>query len=290
MGGMNAPALRLEDENGPIERELLLRGIQLKYGYDFTHYAESSMRRRIDAVTRSLNLKNPIEVLNLVLRNRRVFEDVLPRLTIGVSEMFRDPPFFKSIREHAVPMLRTFPRPTIWCAGCSTGEEVFSLAILLKEEGLLDRSLIFATDVNPKALRTAKEGIYSTEDMKENTRNYLAAGGRDVFNHYYTADYGFVKMDASLLKNVVFSEHNLATDGVFTECQLVLCRNVLIYFDRFLQDRALKLFTESLSPRGFLGLGARENLKFTSFRDDFDLIDERWKLYQRSRERRRSNA
>lgn len=283
MDEMNEPRLRLEDENGPIERELLLRGIYLKYGYDFTHYAENSMRRRIDAITHELKLKNPIEVLNLVLHNRRAFEDVLPQLTIGVSEMFRDPPFFRALREHVIPMLKTFPRLTIWSAGCASGEEVFSLAIVLQEEGLLERSTIFATDINPRALRAAREGIYPADEMKQNTRNYIAAGGRAAFNNYYTADYGFVKMDKALLKNVVFTDHNLATDGVFTECQLILCRNVLIYFDTVLQERALDLFMGSLHPRGFLGLGSKESLRFTSYAGDFEVIDERWKLYQRRR-------
>jgi len=280
---MIEPTLRLEDENGPIERELLLRGIQLKYGYDFTHYAQNSMRRRIDAIMRELKLKSALDVLSLILHNRKLFDDVLPQLTIGVSEMFRDPAFFRAIRENVVPVLKTFPRVTIWCAGCSTGEEVFSLAILLHEEGLLDRATIFATDINPSALRAAREGIYPADEMKENTRNYLASGGRSVFNTYYTADYGFAKMDKSLLKNVVFSEHNLATDGVFAECQLILCRNVLIYFDPILQNRALDLFMGSIHPSGFLGLGSKESLKFTTHANDFDVVDERWKLYQRRR-------
>jgi chemotaxis protein methyltransferase CheR len=279
--------LKLENENEPIERELLLRGIQLKYGYDFTHYAQNSLRRRIDAVTGDLKLKNTIELLDLVLHDRRAFEDVLPKLTIGVSEMFRDPAFFKSLRENVIPLLRTFPRVTIWCAGCSTGEEVFSLAILLAEEGLLERSTIFATDINPRALLKAREGIYPADQMKESTRNYLAAGGRAVFNAYFTADYGLAKMDPALVKNVVFVEHNLATDGVFAECQLILCRNVLIYFDRVLQDRVLELFLGSLHAGGFLGLGSKEGLRGSSYANKFDVVDPRWKLYRRARETRR---
>ncbi len=290
LAAMFETRVKLEDENGPIERELLLRGIQLKYGYDFSHYAQNSMRRRIDAVIQEMNLKNPVELLNLILQSRRVFDEVLPKLTIGVSEMFRDPPFFRAIREHVIPMLRTFPRVTVWCAGCSTGEEVFSLAVVLREEGLLDRSTIFATDINPRALRAAREGIYSASQMKENTRNYLAAGGRSVFNDYFTADYGLVKMDPSLIKNVVFSDHNLATDSVFTECQLILCRNVLIYFDPELQDRALGLFLGSLHPRGFLGLGSQESIRVSKHAADFETIDERWKLFQRARESWRTHA
>lgn len=274
--------LRLEDENGPIERELLLRGIQLKYGYDFTHYAENTMRRRIETITRQMKLRSTIDLLNLVIHNRRVFEDVLPQLTIGVTEFFRDPEFFRSLREKVVPLLKTFPRLTIWCAGVSTGEEVFSLAILLKEEGLLERSTIFATDINARSLRSAREGIYSAEHLKEDTRNYTRAGGTRSFNDYYTADYGLIKMDSGLLKNVVFSDHNLATDAVFAECQLILCRNTLMYFDVDLQNRVLELFLGSLRARGFLALGARENITTSDYKDDFEIVDRRWKIFQRA--------
>lgn len=281
---------RPEDENQPIERELLLRAILLKYGYDFTQYAETTMQRRVDYVVRELHMRSALDLLEKVLHSRKVFDEVLPKLTIGVTEMFRDPMFFRSLRTHVVPVLKTFPRVTIWCAGCSSGEEVYSLAILLKEEGLLDRATIFATDINSRALRAAREGIYSAEVMKTNTRNYQESGGRNVFNDYYTADYGFVKMDSSLLQSVVFSEHNLATDGVFAECQLILCRNVLIYFNETLQNRVVDLFTKSLHARGFLGVGSRESLATSSSADLFEAVDPKWKLYQRARALRRAHA
>lgn len=278
---ITALAPYLDSENDPISRELLLRGIELKYGYDFTQYAATTMRRRIDLLIKHFHVKNPIEALNILLQSRSAFDEAVQILTVGTTEMFRDPGFFRSLRETVVPLLRTFPSLKVWCAGCSTGEELFSVAILLKEEGLFEKTTIFATDVNQKALKSARDGIFSTADMKLNIRNYQLSGGTGTFHSYYNADYNLVKMDASLTKNVIFSGHNLATDGVFAEFQLILCRNVLIYFDRELQDRALNLLRGSLTQRGVLGLGARETLHRTGVDEDFEVVDERWRVYQR---------
>jgi chemotaxis protein methyltransferase CheR len=269
-----------QDSNERIERELLLQGIRMKYGYDFTHYAESSMRRRIESLLESSRLKSPIEILERVLKQRTYFDQILPRLTITTSEMFRDPQFFKLLREEVFPVLKTFPTLTIWSAGCGAGEEVYSLAIMLEEEGLLDRTTLFATDINPKALRGAREGIFPAEQMTLNTRNYVESGGLKALNHYYSADYGLVKMNKELMRNTVFTEHNLATDHVFTEAHLICCRNVLIYFDRSLQDRALSLFAGSLARRGYLGLGSHENLKHSPFASKFQVCNERWRLFR----------
>lgn len=265
------------------EVRLFIEGIRLKYGYDFQDYAEASLIRRVENVLRQLRFRDPIEALKRVLRDPEMFEMVLSSLTVTTSEMFRDPEFFSLLRTHVVPVLRTYPSVNLWSAGCSTGEEVYSLAILLCEEGLAERTTIYATDINPRALKAAKSGIYRAADMKVSTRNYQAAGGSDSFSRYYTADYGLAKMNSSLLENVVFSEHNLVTDGVFAEFQLILCRNVLIYFNRPLQSRVLDLFRRSLAFGGFMGLGSKESLQFTPVAQDFETVNEKWRLYRMAR-------
>lgn len=269
-------------EVSDVDIHLILEGIFLRYGYDFRQYAESSLKRRVGAVMSKFGFDDAILMLHKILREPAFFQSVLSHFTVTTSEMFRDPEFFKSLREQVVPTLRTYPTINIWIAGCSTGEELYSLAILLKEEDLFDRSTIFATDINPRVLKAAKDGIYSVDTMKTHTRNYHEAGGRDVFNRYYTADYGLAKMNSELTSNVVFSEHNLVHDHVFAECHLVLCRNVLIYFNRELQDRVLKLFHQSLRFGGFLGLGSKESLRFTSVAHGFDTVNERWRVYRRN--------
>lgn len=264
-----------------IDFKLLLEAIHMKYGYDFRGYAQSSMERRIGAILTKFGLTGVPDLMSKILAEADFFRVVLPHFTITTTEMFRDPAFFKKLREEVIPSLRTYPSLNIWVAGCSFGQEAYSLAILLQEEGLLDRSVIFATDVNPLALKNAREGIFPLEHLQGYTKNYIEAGGEKAFSHYYTADYGFARMRADLKDNMVFSEHNLGTDGVFAETHLVLCRNVLIYFDKQLQNRVLSLFRESLRHLGFLGLGSKENLKFSDQAFAFDAVDDRLKIYQK---------
>jgi chemotaxis protein methyltransferase CheR len=213
-----------------------------------------------------------------VLHDPSTFPVLLQYLTVQVSDLFRDPRYFRVLRERVVPVLRTYPSVKIWIAGCSTGEEVYSFAILLREEGLLDQTILYATDINADALRAAEAGIYALERMKLFTANHQASGAPCSLANYYTARYGSALFDRSLRKNVVFSDHSLATDTVFGEMQLVSCRNVLIYFERALQDRAVGLFRDALCLRGFLGLGAKETLRFSSHEADFDVLapEERW--------------
>lgn len=265
------------------ETRLLLEGIRLKYGYDFRDYAEASMNRRVSSILRHFQVREPLDILRQILRDPGFFQQVLAHLTVTTSEMFRDPPFFKLLREKVVPVLKTYPTVNIWSAGCSTGEEIYSLAILLKEEDLFDRSVIYATDINPRAIKAAQAGVYRAEDIKKSIRNYQEAGGKESFGQYYTADYGLVKMSSDLIANTVFSEHNLVTDEVFVESQLVLCRNVLIYFNRDLQDRAIRLFEESLRFGGYLGIGSKETLRFSRSRDAFVPLEEKWRLYRKIR-------
>lgn len=264
-----------------LERHLILETIARKYGYDFRGYARASLDRRLRAVLTRHRLPDAAELLAVLLRDDSFFPRILPELTIGTTEMFRDPGFFRTLREKVVPHLMTYPSVNIWVAGCSTGQEAYSVAILLKECGLYDRSVIFATDINPAALNAAKEGIFSAEAVKTYTKNYQDAGGREAFSDYYTADYGYVRMSSELREKMVFSEHNLVTDQSFTEAHLVLCRNVLIYFDRELQDRALSVMRDSLVYRGFLALGSKESLRFSSVASSFEPVDAQHKVYQR---------
>jgi len=266
-----------------LENRLLLEGILEQYGYDFRGYAEASLSRRIQATLSKFQIEDPLMLLRKILREPEFFNLVLSHLTVTTSEMFRDPEFFKVLRTEVMPTLRTYPTVNFWIAGCSTGEEVYSLAILLKEEGLIDRSVIYATDINPRALKSAKDGIFSIESMKQHTRNYQEAGGRELFHSYYAADYGLAKMDSDLTTNVVFSEHNLVHDSVFAECHMILCRNVLIYFNRELQTHVFELFEQSLRNRGFLGLGSKENLRFSQIAPFFDNFNEKWRVYRRNR-------
>ncbi len=264
------------------EVKLLLEGIRLRYGYDFRQYAEASMTRRVESIARSFAATDLLALLRRILDDRSFFLEVLPYLTVTTSEMFRDPLFFKALREDVIPVLRTYPTFNIWSAGCSTGEEIFSLSILLREEGLSDRATIYATDINPRAIHSAQDGIYQVETIKTSIRNYQEAGGKESFSDYYTADYGLAKMNSDLLSNVVFAEHNLVTDQVFAECHLVLCRNVLIYFNKELQSRVLKLFEDSLRHRGYLCLGSKESLKFSGSAGAFETIDEKWRIYRKT--------
>ncbi|VTU38371.1 Chemotaxis protein methyltransferase [Variovorax sp. RA8] len=264
-----------------IELRLLMEAIYLKYSYDFRDYTGASQKRRVQYALGQFGLPTISALQERVLRDRDVFGRLLQYLTIPVSEMFRDPAYFLALRRLVVPMLHTYPSVKIWVAGCSTGEEVFSLAILLREEGLLARTRIYATDINPASLDKARQGIFPLESVRQYTANYQQAGGMRAFSDYYTAAYDAARFDPSLCADVIFADHSLATDSVFAETQLVSCRNVLIYFNRQLQDRALGLFHESLSHRGFLGLGAKESIDFSGYADRFEVLSRAERIYRK---------
>src|SRR5437764_5930918 len=260
-----------------IEIELLLKGIFRHYGFDFRAYAYASIRRRRWKRIEEEGLSSISALQERVLHEPEMMEKLLLDLSINVTEMFRDPSFYVTFREHVVPLLRTYPFIRIWHAGCSTGEEVYSMAILLREEGLYDRSRIYATDINEVVLQRAKEGIFPLERMQEYTDNYIRAGGKKSFSEYYTAKYDGALFQPSLTKNVVFSQHNLVTDRSFSEFNVILCRNVLIYFDKTLQARVLTLFYDSLALFGPLALGSKESLRFSPYEDCYEQINDREK-------------
>lgn len=266
-------------EIDPVERHLFLEGIFLKYGYDFRQYAEASLNRRLEALLDRYKAESLLVILNKILESNLFFREVLPYLTINTTEFFRDPKFFRSLRESVLPVLKTYSRITIWVAGCSTGEEVISLAIMLSEENLLARTTIYATDISPTVLKTAKSGIYELSTMANFNKNYVAAGGTKSPSEYYSTEYGLARFAPSLIENVVFSEHNLVTDAPFVEAHLVLCRNVLIYFNRELQNRAFQLFARSLIFRGFLGIGSKESTRFSSVAGFLEAVDGPQNIY-----------
>ena len=264
-----------------IEIRLLVEAVFMRYGHDFRDYAPASMKRRVLQAQVRMGLPSVSALQERVLHDAAEFSLLLQYLTVPVSEMFRDPAYFLALRRHVVPVLRTYPSVKIWVAGCSTGEEPYSLAILLREEGLLERAILYATDINHASLDKARAGIFNLEHMQAFTRNYQKAGGTRSFSDYYTAAYGGALFDKSLRDSITFADHSLATDAVFSETQLVSCRNVLIYFNRKLQDRALGLFHESLSRRGFLGLGTKETLDFSACADQFEPVSRPERIYRR---------
>lgn len=264
-----------------IELELLLQAVNLKYGYDFRNYSKAHLKRRINQRLQLSEFSTISELQNKVLWDKTFFRTFLQDLSINVTEMFRDPEFYLAFRKKVVSDLKTYARLKVWHAGCSTGEEVYSLAIILKEEGLLERTQIYATDFNKTVLETAKQGIYPKKDMELFAKNYLEAGGKGKLSDYYTSKYGSVLFDNSLSKNIVFADHNLVTDGVFAEVNLIFCRNVLIYFDKFLQNKVLGLFNESLTKRGILCLGTKESLRFSDFENSYSLVDKKMKIYKK---------
>jgi chemotaxis protein methyltransferase CheR len=247
-----------------IEFRLLIDAIYQMYHYDFRGYAAASLRRRIKAAMSRFNCRTLSQLQDKVLHEATVFPALLDFLTVQVSEMFRDPAYFKALREQVVPLLRTYPSLKVWVAGCSAGEEAYSLAILLQEEGLLSKTIIYATDINSATLQKAAAGVYDVERIAGFTANHRKSGARSSLSDYYTAAYGRAVFDKTLKDHIVFSDHSLATDSVFAEMQLVSCRNVLIYFNRVLQDRALGLFRDSLCRQGFLGIGAKESVRFSA--------------------------
>jgi chemotaxis protein methyltransferase CheR len=265
-----------------LELDLLIEAIYRQYHYDFRQYAIASLKRRLTSAMPGLGCETLSQVQHKVLHEPDSFQKLLDYLTVPVSEMFRDPKYFRSLREHVVPLLRTYPSLKVWVAGCSTGEEAYSLAILLREEGLLARTLIYATDINPHTLQKAQAGVYDAERMAGFSQNHQKSGAGVSLSEYYTAAYGRAVFDKSLKQHIVFSDHSLATDSVFAEVQLVSCRNVLIYFNRELQDRAIGLFREALCRRGFLGIGSKESLRFTSHAQAFTEVSAENRIYQKS--------
>ncbi len=272
---MNKPA----DED--IELTLLLDAIYAKYRYDFRRYAGASLKRRVAAALTHYGCRTISRLQELVLHDPQAFTGLLRFLTVQVSDLFRDPEYYRALRERVVPYLRTYPSLKVWVAGCSTGEEAYSLAILLAEEGLLDRTLIYATDINPEALRTAEEGVYGLDRFVRFSENYHLAGGKESLSNYYTARYSSARFDRRLAKAILFSDHSLATDSAFAEVELVSCRNVLIYFERELQDRAVGVLRESLCRKGFLGLGIKETLRFSSHAAAFTEFAPEERIFQR---------
>jgi chemotaxis protein methyltransferase CheR len=268
-------------ETVDIEMRLLIDAIYLKYHYDFRGYAEASLKRRLSTAPSRFGCKTLSQLQDKVLHEPATFTAVLSLLTVPVSEMFRDPSYFLSLREKVVPILRTYPSLKVWVAGCSTGEEVYSLAILLHEEGLLERSLIYATDINPQTLQTATAGIYAIDRIAGFTENHRKSGSRGSLSEYYTAAYGRAVFDKALRRHIVFSDHSLATDSVFAEVHMVSCRNVLIYFNPELQDRALGLFHEALCHKGFLGIGMKESLRFSAHAQSFSDFVYKDRIFQR---------
>ena len=271
------PARSVED----IELELLLEGIFRQYGFDFRNYALSSLRRRVFNFMRQESIETISLLQDRILHDHSWLERFLYGLSVNVSAMFRDPHFYRTFRNEVVPLLRTYPFIRIWLAGVSMGEEVYSLSILLQEEGIYDRCRIYATDINDAVLKKAKEGIYPIELMQTYTNNYIKAGGIQAFSDYYTAAYDRVILKSSLRENVVFAQHNLASDSSFNEFQVILCRNVMIYFNSQLQAHVHHLLHESLVMFGVLGMGAKETLKFSPHEHEYEEIDHASRLYRR---------
>jgi chemotaxis protein methyltransferase CheR len=269
---MSGSAARADDS----ELELLLEAICRRFHYDFRRYTRSSLQRRLADALSTFGCASLSGLQERLLHDDEAFPALMRFLTVQVSGLFRDPAFFATLRRDIVPILRTYPQLRIWIAGCSTGEEAYSFAILLDEESLLGRAIIYATDINPDSLRIAENGIYPVDRLDKFMDNHRLSGARRPLGDHFTAAYGSVMFNRNLRKKIVFSDHSLATDGGFAEMQLISCRNVLIYFDTVLQNRALALFRDSLCHRGFLGLGAQETLRFADQERDFAELSERW--------------
>lgn len=271
--------LKLED----IEIRLLTEGIFSHYGFDFRDYSLPSLRRRVWKRVYAEGLSSISGLQEKILHDSGSMERLLLDLSINTTAMFRDPTFYLAFRRKVVPLLRTYPFVRIWHAGCSTGEEVYSMAILLQEEKLLDRCRIYATDINEAVLQRAKEGIFPLNTMQENTSNYISAGGAGTFSEYYTARYDYAIFRPSLRENVVFAQHNLVTDASFNHFNVIFCRNVLIYFNNTLQDRVQRLFLDSMEMFGILGLGKKETIRYSAVSDSYEEIDREERLYRRVR-------
>ena len=270
-----------QDELIDVETKLLMEGVYQVYGYDFREYSEASLRRRLTHWLSGSGFDTLSIAQSYLLRDRSLFETLLRGITVNVSEMFRDPVFFRTIREQVVPYLMTYPFVKIWHAGCSTGEEAYSMAILLLEEGLKGRFRIYATDINGEVIRKAQEGIYPLKDLQSFTRNYQKSGGTGSFSDYYTARYDHAILNPALRENIVFAAHNLTVDADFGEMNLILCRNVMIYFKQPLKERVLELFDSSLVSGGFLCLGTKESLDHRNISDRYESIKPRMQIYRK---------
>ena len=277
----SSPEGRLETES--LELQLLLEGVYRQYGFDFREYAPASLKRRVWRRVHAEGTETISGLLERVLHDPDVMERLLLDLSINVTSMFRDPTFYAAFREKIVPFLRTYPFTRVWIAGCSTGEEVYSLAILLHEEGIHDRARIYATDINEAVLERAREGVFPLEKMQEYTENYIRAGGKQSFSEYYLAKYEGALFDRTLTDNVVWAPHNLVQDRSFNTFNVILCRNVMIYFDRALQTRVHQLFHDSLERFGILALGHKESIRFTGIEDAYEELDAQEKLYRKVR-------
>ena len=253
------------------------------YGYDFTGYAAASIRRRVEAFYIKGRHNSFNEMQERLLSDRSYFMHFAEEITVNVTEMFRDPLFFKNLRENILPVLATYPFIRIWHAGCSTGEEVYSMAILLRETNLLHKSILYATDINQSVLEKAKTGIFPVSAMQQNSDNYIKSGGTNDFSNYYHSNYNAVKFDSSLSERMIFSNHNLTSDESFNEFQLILCRNVLIYFTRELQARVTTLFDKSLDSLGYLALGSKESLRFSPIASHYKQEDNKEKIWRKNR-------
>src|SRR4051812_9919962 len=269
------------DDVEEIELELLLEAVYRRYGFDFREYAPASLRRRVWRRVHAEGFTTISALQDKLLHDPNCMERLLLDLSINVTAMFRDPAFYVAFREKVVPLLRTYPFTRIWVAGCSTGEEVYSLAILLQEEGLYDRTRVYATDINESVLDRARAGVFPLDKMREYTQNYIKAGGKNAFSEYYLAKYDGAQFQRSLVENVVFAQHNLVSDRSFNEFNVIVCRNVMIYFDRALQDRVHRLFYESLMTFGVLGLGAKESIRFSPFEGSYEDLDADERLYKK---------
>ena len=272
---------RASDDLERIEIQVLLEAIYQHYGFDFRGYALGSLKRRLWRRAYAEKVETMSALQDRVLHDPAVMERLLLDLSINVTSMFRDPTFFKALREKVVPHLRTYPFIRIWNAGCSTGEETFSLAILLREEGLYDRARIYATDINEAVLTRARAGSFPLEKMRVYTENYIRAGGTEAFSSYYTTDGDTARFNPDLIEQVVFAQHNLVSDAPFNEFNVIVCRNVMIYFGKTLQDRVHELFYESLDPFGILALGHKESIKFTKYEGRYEALDAPEKLYRK---------
>jgi chemotaxis protein methyltransferase CheR len=264
-----------------LEIELLLEAIHRRYGIDFRQYAQASLKRRLYRRMHAEGLETLSQLQDRLLHEPPCMERLLLDLSINVTAMFRDPTFYATFRKTVVPLLRTYPFTRIWCAGCSTGEEVYSLAIVLHEEGLYEKTRLYATDINERVLQTAREGVFPLDQMQQYTQNYIRSGGAGDFSTYYVAAYDNVRFARSLTENVVFAQHNLAMDRGFNEFNVIVCRNVMIYFDKALQDHVHGLFYESLATFGVLALGHKESIGFTRFADRYEAIDSDERIYRK---------
>ena len=281
-GSLPGPPYAYNADLEHLEIELLLEGVFRHYGFDFRAYAYASIRRRLWKRVEGEELRTISQLQARILHDADAMERLLLDLSVNVTSMFRDPGFYREFRAKVVPLLRTYPFIRIWHAGCSTGEEVFSMAIMLEEEGLYDRARLYATDINDVVLQRAKQGIFPLERMQEYTENYIKAGGTRAFSEYYTAKYDGALFSPALTRNIVFSQHNLVTDRSFSEFHVIFCRNVLIYFDKTLQNRVHRLFYESLVMFGVLALGSKESLKFSQFEPCYEKMSATEKLYKKA--------